>query len=85
MAVKEMLRVGEGGTPRLQIFGSCPRLISDLQSLRHDPRNPNDAAREPHGVTHGPDALRYFAQTYLLPPGKEEEGEMEAYRRALWG
>ena len=61
------------------------RLISDLQGLRHDPRNPNDAAREPHGVTHGPDALRYFAQTYLLPPGKEEEGEMEAYRRALWG
>ncbi|MBS5671978.1 MAG: phage terminase large subunit [Oscillospiraceae bacterium] len=85
MAVKELLRVGEGGTPGLQIFGSCPRLISDLQGLRHDPRNPNDAAREPHGVTHGPDALRYFAQTYLLPPGKEEEGEMEAYRRALWG
>lgn len=85
MAVKELLRQDETGAPGLQIFASCTRLISDLQCLRHDSRNPNDAAREPHGVTHGPDALRYFAQTYWLPPGKEEEGELEAYRRALWG
>lgn len=37
------------------------------------------------GLPMGRMPLRYFAQTYLLPPGKEEEGEMEAYRRALWG
>ena len=84
MAVKELLRPDSSGEPGLRIFGTCPRLISDLQSLRHDPRNPNDAAREPHGITHGPDALRYFAQTYLLPPGDEPVGELEAYRRALW-
>lgn len=54
MAVKELLRQDETGAPGLQIFASCTRLISDLQCLRHDSRNPNDAAREPHGVTHGP-------------------------------
>lgn len=83
MALKELLQVGPGGTPKLRIFRSCPRIIGDLQSLQHDRRNPNDAAKEPHGVTHGPDALRYFAQTYLLPEQDEGEDALAGYLRAF--
>ena len=42
----------------------------------HDKTNPNDVSKTPHDITHGPDALRYFAQTYLLP-GEQEEPEPE--------
>ena len=76
MALKELLRVQEDGKPGLLVFQSCQGLIEDLQALQADGQNPSDAATEPHGVTHRPDALRYFAKNRtLLPepePGPEE-------------
>ena len=34
-------------------------------------------SKTPHDITHGPDALRYFAQTYLLPGELERTEEVE--------
>jgi hypothetical protein len=34
-------------------------------------------SKEPHGITHGPDALRYFSQTYVLPADVQQEMEEE--------
>ena len=53
--------------PRLIIFGTCLNLIRTLPGLQHDERNPNDCAKEPHELTHAPDAIRYFCDGCPLP------------------
>lgn len=63
--LKELLKcrtTASGETlPRLRIFATCRHLIRTLQTILVDEKNPCDAAREPHELTHAPDALRYFA------------------------
>ncbi len=65
MQLKEWLRPvqQEDGVirPRMRIFSTCVNLIRTLPALQYDKRDPGDCAREPHELTHGPDALRYFA------------------------
>lgn len=46
--------------PRLQIFRGCRNLIRTLPAVQYDDKKPNDVAREPHELTHAPDALRGF-------------------------
>ena len=46
-------------TARLQIFENCTNLIRCLPLLQHDEHNPEDAADNPHDVTHGPESVRY--------------------------
>lgn len=46
-------------TARLQIFENCTNLIRCLPLLQHDQHNPEDAADNPHDVTHGPESIRY--------------------------
>ncbi|MDD2954942.1 MAG: phage terminase large subunit [Oscillospiraceae bacterium] len=90
--LKEWLRPyrgEEGMTARLKIFSGCRNLIRCLPALQHDPHNPNDCAGEPHELTHGPDALRYFAgarpapaagphaKRAELPPALRTEEKME--------
>ena len=70
-ALKELLKIREDGKPGLIIFDTCGSLIDCLKCLQHDKTNPNDVAKQPHEITHGPDALRYFAQTYVLPAEQE--------------
>ena len=76
MEMKEWLRVPESGKPRLRVFSTCPQLIRMLPLVLHDAKNPDDVASEPHEVTHGPDAVRYFcaAQPFATetPRGEDE-------------
>lgn len=62
--VKEWLRIytdeQEQNCADLCIFNTCINLIRTLPALRYDTHNPNDTARDPHELTHAPDALRYF-------------------------
>jgi hypothetical protein len=64
MVLKEMLKPcadEQGATvAQLRIFEGCRNLIRTLPAVGVDDRNPNDVAREPHELTHAPDALRYF-------------------------
>ena len=60
MMIKEALAPGVGGLPGLVIFDSCKELYHDLAVIQADEDNPSDCAKEPHGVTHIVDALRYF-------------------------
>ena len=82
-ALKELLKIREDGKPGIIIFDTCGSLIDCLKCLQHDKTNPNDVAKQPHELTHGPDALRYFAQTYVLPAEQEvqqveeDDDEME--------
>jgi phage terminase large subunit len=66
-ALKELLKLREDGKPGIIIFDTCGKLIDCLKCLQHDKTDPNDVSKHPHEITHGPDALRYFAQTYTLP------------------
>ena len=54
--------------PGLLVFQSCKGLIDDLMAIQHDEKNPSDCAKQPHEITHRPDALRYFAQLRTIPP-----------------
>jgi phage terminase large subunit len=47
-------------TASLVIFKNCVNLIRTLPLLQRDEKDPNDVANEPHELTHGPDAIRYF-------------------------
>lgn len=64
LALREWLapRMNEFGekSPRLRIFNTCVNLIRTLPALCVDKLNPNDVAKEPHELTHAPDAIRYF-------------------------
>ena len=89
LAVKELLRVRDDGLPGLRIFRSCRGLIDDLEALQADDTDPNDAATEPHAVTHRPDALRYLVQgrpqAAALPEPEDEDGGATAYDDAMRG
>ena len=73
-AVREWLKVVE--TPdfdgvirphaKLRIFRNCVNLIRTLPQLIFSQKNPNDAATEPHEITHAPDALRYFCASWTF-------------------
>lgn len=59
-SLKALLR-GELGTPKLYIFSTCPNLIRTLGTICINEKDPNDCKKEPHELTHAPDALRYYA------------------------
>lgn len=68
LSLKELLKPMPDGKPGLLIFNDCRGLIDDLQALQFDDKNPSDVAKNPHDITHRPDALRYFAQSRFLIP-----------------
>lgn len=72
LALKELLkeRTAPNGERyvRLKIFRTCRHLIRTLPQILIDEKNPDDCAKEPHELTHAPDALRYFAIYWTQPP-----------------
>lgn len=59
-------------TARLKIFSNVSNLIRTLPQLQRDEKDPTDVATEPHELTHGPDALRYFCSMRTKPSSKNE-------------
>lgn len=56
-------------TARLQILrGTAPNLWRCLKAIQKDEKKPNDAANEPHELTHLPDSLRAFCAGRPTPP-----------------
>lgn len=50
----------EKKTSKLKFFSNCRNIIRTIPQLQYDEKNPNDTSREPHEITHGPDAIRGF-------------------------
>lgn len=84
LAVKEWLKVKKVRNVQtgileedsdLKIFSNCLNLIKYLPQLQHDEKNPNDAANEPHEITHINDALRYFCIQRTNPSKKIVDNE----------
>ncbi len=78
--VKEYLRVSQG-KPRLLIFSACTPLLRCLPLLRHDKLRTGDAAKEPHDITHSPDALRYWCSRRQLAPAASPAASHEPFGR----
>ena len=47
-------------TAHVRFFDTCHEIIRCLPMLQMDEHRPEDVARDPHELTHAPDALRYF-------------------------
>ena len=71
--VREYFQIREDGQPRLHIYSTCTDLTRCLNDLVYDKRKVEDAASEPHEITHLPEALRYGVMSRLLKPQTEEE------------
>ena len=54
-----------GQPPRLHIADNCTELIHSLSALLCDRTKNEDAACEPHAITHAPEALRYALMSRL--------------------
>ncbi len=70
-------------TAKLKIFSHCRHLIRTLGAAMTDEKNPCDMAREPHELTHAPDALRYFAIWWYEPEHKEKPLKRN-WREDMW-
>jgi len=57
---------GERGTPRMVFFNTCNYITKNLPLLQSDRHNPKDVAKEPHDITHTPDALRAWCVSRQL-------------------
>ena len=84
-AVRELMlplpqKYGDDGLPAddeagLVFFDTCESLITNIQAIQRDDKNPNDAATKPHDITHNLDALRYYCQSRALPALRVEYAE----------
>lgn len=76
LQVKEFMK-DQDGKPGLIFFSNCKRIVEELGEIQTDDSNPNDVAKEPHDITHGPDGIRYFCISRSLPGEPEIETEDE--------
>lgn len=88
MNMKEWLRVvpDENGDPftRLKVFTTCPNLIRCIPALQFDEKIVNDAAKQPHEVTHAPDAIRYLCTWWTHAAEVIVQREKAEWRADMW-
>lgn len=70
--------------PGLRISMRCRELINSMQSLLCDKNRPEDAAGEPHALTHAPEALRYAVMSRTLPPLPQDHGFVFTRKKSLY-
>lgn len=66
LQIHELLADRADGKPGILFFENCKQIISDIQAIQVDEKNPNDCAKDPHDVTHSVDGIRYFAVSRVL-------------------
>ena len=76
--LKEWLHPMDDGAgnirPRLRVFNTCTELIRCLPQLQYAKTgDPSDVAKDPHDITHAPDALRYMMDGRPRPGEKPVE------------
>lgn len=83
LAVKEMLALKKDSQgnfrPQLYICENCTNLIRTLPLLVFDPKKPEDCLKDPHEITHAPDALRYLCASWTSAPVRRQEIEERSY------
>ena len=84
LAIKELLKKDAEGKPKMYFFRNCTKIITHLPMLLIDPKRPTDTLKEPHEITHAPDALRGFAIYYTRPNESEENGRSREWTDDMW-
>lgn len=88
--IKPVTGLDGGETSRMLIAENCRELIKSLQQLEFSESRPNDAATEPHEITHQADALRYYCVSRAVPakaPEREQTDEeklQEIKKKAIY-
>lgn len=77
---------GKDGVARLCIRRECRELIFCMQGLLHDEHRPEDAADEPHDLTHAPEALRYAVMSRhgAVSEANETRKDFRFSVRSVW-
>lgn len=76
---------GREDTPDLYIRKECRELISCMQGLLYDVHRPEDAANEPHALTHAPEALRYAVMSrFHSIQSQEKRNDFHFSVRSEW-
>ena len=70
-----------GQNPRLHIAENCQELIHSLSALLCDRARNEDAASEPHAITHAPEALRYALMSRLPTEQKNAKNPFDGFFR----
>jgi len=87
-AMRERLKVRKGidGKPAagLKIFKNCANLIRTLPQLMYDTNKPSDASKEPHEITHAPDAIRGFCVYWTMKPKKPHNQSKTKWTPDMW-
>lgn len=87
-AVHEWLKVRKNEfnelKPKLQIFCTCINLIRCLPELQYDDKRVNDAATEPHEITHAPDALRGFCVYWTVVADIATTTKTKDWTQDMW-
>ena len=67
--VKSLYPEGEAPAtlPGLMMFSDLRKVITDIQEIQADEKNPNDCSKEPHEITHSVDAARAFCASRIIP------------------
>lgn len=84
--VREYLTPPAGGMG-LRIVNRCGELIHSLASLQFDRVRAEDAADQPHAITHAPEALRYALMSRpraVESPQKEDFVFPSAPKKGVW-
>lgn len=65
-------------TAGLRFFRSCRNVIRCLPMIQYDEHKANDVAKEPHELTHAPDAIRYFCsgRPFAGKPPEEKKNKL---------
>lgn len=88
VSVKEWMRVvpDEHGKPfsRIRIFRTCKNLIRCIPALQYDEKIVNDAAKQPHEITHAPDALRYFCVYWTVVADIATTTKTKEWTQDMW-
>ena len=85
-ARRDIITGNESVYSRLCIMKNCKELIRNIPLLQYDSQNTNDAATQPHDITHNTDALRYFCISRSLTPKESEkpQSKTDEYRRFVF-
>ena len=92
MQIKEMLADMPDGKPGLLFTNNCTEIISDIQAIQADEKNPNDCAKNPHEISHTVDSVRYFCVSRTVAAERisnaeiyEENEQLEDYDEYMTG
>lgn len=84
-SMKEWLKPQAEGLARLTILQDCAsNLFRCLRKIQRDKKRPNVYAKEPHDLTHSPDALRCFCIWWTLAADFDIGGNRKKWTADMW-